>query len=1364
MDVRLQWWRRISAILRNLDKGQLWIICADANVRLGSQETEAVGSHHGDPEDPPGAAFRSLAEALQTFMPSTFEWSMHGDGGTLVQKRNKTCARSDFICLPAVWKSSQVSAWIDTTIHAGHTGLDHFAVLADVWLQVLPTDHTCRRKPRFDAKAVADPALYGELASRLHAIQPRSWEISVHDHASLLIADIQGVLGQVLPRHGKTLRRDFLSSQTHSFVGALRVARKQLKLKKEALRLTRIRCAFIAWKQCDHGYSFDMLFQGRWLSQLFFGIALDAERVANFGCLLRQSAKADKIKYVEDLASQVDTASLAEIHRAVQKLLKPKRFAKGRQQPQSLLKWKDGSVCHTPAEQRARWRQFFAEMEAGDMLRPDELLDECQHVQSTRAAITAIKGSDMPSILDLDRAMHLVKTGRAPGLDGIPPEVCRKFATPMAVLWWPVLLKMMVHSSEPLILKGAELLTIPKGKGSPALCESSRGIILQSTFAKVLQRTTRGLMTGRFEEDALEMQLGSRKGLTALYGSFAARSFLVYAKKKGWSAALIFFDISSAFYSVIRELITGCSGDCFDLPAVARGLKLTEAELQGMAHVIACDPILGGGDSSQLLRGLAGDIHSATWFSLRNDSVIIRTRRGSRPGSPWADVLFGILFSRGLRVGLADHAVDGACFIPSIEWNGHRSIGGPTSHAAETQSIRMEEIIFADDLAIGGACCCAQSLASSTARLSACILDSFYGHGLQPNMGPEKTSALLAPVGQGSRSVRRQIYSTQSARLPVLLGHAASVFMDAVPSYKHLGCKISHDAGIEPEVLRRLQLGQAALREGKKKIYCNRLIALEKRALLFRGKVLACALHGAGAWPVVKCSTFRRWRSGILGMYRQLLLITPEESQHWTTSQIVSAVGLPRPEVLLHTERVRFVSLMFRTAPNIVWALAQADEKFLEGVWNAFDWLYSRVATTTSLPPPCGAGDAIDSWLNFSKLQPGKWKGLVKRAVGLDKQLNDIQAFLEMQLRDVWPDAGRPELVSHGPWRHACLICRLSFPSRQQWAVHAATLHGYRAPCKQLTQGRQCQACGRIYASSARLSAHLRAVTGCFRTVHALHKEGRLFSLLEGAGHPQTPVLPAPADFIRQGVDLLDADDVSFKTRLMAQAFDSVDEVVEFASRCVQPFDCIMSGLEDCRHSGAAISHEVLCAAIDELRNIGSGLPCKHRREADIAGHFIPRVSVLPSFAPTSSGTVLAYGTPDPIWMRLHGCEACAVQQCRDVDELLERFDMFSIVWCSFVRPPLTGETLWSPTPSTLRKGRKHMRWCRRFLLVWTKAMKAAARGGISGLFLLGVQQAQLGNLLEWSCQAGAVCSFSGAPALLSFGFHSNLACQRRVA
>ena len=107
---------------------------------------------------------------------------------------------------------------------------------------------------------------------------------------------------------------------------------------------------------------------------------------------------------------------------------------------------------------------------------------------------------------------------------------------------------------------------------------------------------------------------------------------------------------------------------------------------------------------------------------------------------------------------------------------------------------------------------------------------------LRPNMGPGKTSAVLAPHGAGSRLVRHKISTDQQSSLPVLLENVSSTRLAIVPSYQHLGCRIMYSGSMTEEVTRRVQLRRAAFREGRKLVYCCKQVQLDRRTCIFRGR------------------------------------------------------------------------------------------------------------------------------------------------------------------------------------------------------------------------------------------------------------------------------------------------------------------------------------------------------------------------------------------------------------------------------------------------------------------------------------------------------------------------------------------------
>ena len=84
-------------------------------------------------------------------------------------------------------------------------------------------------------------------------------------------------------------------------------------------------------------------------------------------------------------------------------------------------------------------------------------------------------------------------------------------------------------------------------------------------------------------------------------------------------------------------------------------------------------------------------------MTLRNDNQVVRTRRGTRPGSSWADLTFGVLIRRVLHLRDVNRQRAGCVMAPvSIAWDGYRDWRPPAQPQGEES---LADIVWADDVA-----------------------------------------------------------------------------------------------------------------------------------------------------------------------------------------------------------------------------------------------------------------------------------------------------------------------------------------------------------------------------------------------------------------------------------------------------------------------------------------------------------------------------------------------------------------------------------------------------------------------------------------------------------------------------------------
>ncbi|CAE7399380.1 unnamed protein product [Symbiodinium microadriaticum] len=417
----------------------------------------------------------------------------------------------------------------------------------------------------------------------------------------------------------------------------------------------------------------------------------------------------------------------------------------------------------------------------------------------------------------------------------------------------------------------------------------------------------------------LRRELTGKAGCSATFGHLCSRSLLHFAKAHNLSAGLLFVDLQSAYYAVIRETVLGGGLSDRPLVEVADALGLDAEDLQLLRHYAEQEPVLQQQDASPLLISLARELHRQTWFVLAEDpqARLVETQRGTRPGGTLADVLFNVLFAKVLsrrRLSESSHST------PRVPWHGERTPFLAASPDDPT-TVLIEDIVYADDLCTPVTCPEAPHLRGVVSSVTADTMDVLTPHALRPNLGPTKTSAVFAPVGAGSRRARQEAFVQLKGRVPVWPESKGLLWLDLVPKYRHLGSIVTHDCKMGPEIRHRMALAASAFREGKRKLYACRAIPLPKRALLFRTHVLSILLSGAGSWPFLSKGEWQSFKGGVLGFYRQLLCLRSSGDWHRTEAQIFSGVALPSPEALLHAERLRLLGQLVRSAPDQVWAL-----------------------------------------------------------------------------------------------------------------------------------------------------------------------------------------------------------------------------------------------------------------------------------------------------------------------------------------------------------------------------------------------------------------------------------------------------------
>lgn len=142
------------------------------------------------------------------------------------------------------------------------------------------------------------------------------------------------------------------------------------------------------------------------------------------------------------------------------------------------------STCIRSADERTlyiaqqnvliRWNEHFSTLLNNSSTVCQESLD------TTPQLPIAINMYMLPDLFEITNAIRRLKSGKAAGPDGLPPEVFKVALIPLSRKLQPLFSAIWQQSTLPSDLKDAQIIPIYKGKGDRSLCDNYRGIYLLS--------------------------------------------------------------------------------------------------------------------------------------------------------------------------------------------------------------------------------------------------------------------------------------------------------------------------------------------------------------------------------------------------------------------------------------------------------------------------------------------------------------------------------------------------------------------------------------------------------------------------------------------------------------------------------------------------------------------------------------------------------------------------------------------------------------------------------------------------------------------------------------------------------------------
>ena len=138
-------------------------------------------------------------------------------------------------------------------------------------------------------------------------------------------------------------------------------------------------------------------------------------------------------------------------------------------------------------------------------------------------------------------------SGKAPGSDGIPPDLIKRCKTTLLHSLHVVLCRCWQEGALPQDTRDAKTITLFRNKGERSDCNNNRDVYLLSINGKVFAKVILIRLQKLVERVNPESQCGFRPGRSTIEMVFSLRLPLENCREQQMSLCIAFFDLTKAF-------------------------------------------------------------------------------------------------------------------------------------------------------------------------------------------------------------------------------------------------------------------------------------------------------------------------------------------------------------------------------------------------------------------------------------------------------------------------------------------------------------------------------------------------------------------------------------------------------------------------------------------------------------------------------------------------------------------------------------------------------------------------------------------------------------------------------------------------
>ena len=994
------------------------IVLADANARVGSEVSQCIGPFGAEPENIAGECFHAWLHEHSLFVPQTDDAFHHGCHTTW-QHSSGGEARLDYIAIDQALRNSAIKtclADVDLTIQKP----DHMPIVID-----LPI--TCNLRAPRSADAAhkkLDPV----------GLEPPSvpWHVNVHSHAGRL----QHWLQQHQPaQNGQYRRKRHLQDSTWTLIARKKWHWRRCRHLRQTYRRAMLRELFTAWR---YGTSPDDVRCYRpWLRVCDQALALHGWQYSRLCSQVLHAVRQDDRHYYEQIACHQDAVAadegLSGLWRHIKHIL-----------PKGIAKRKSNLRCFGP--QVDELCQHYCNLEAGYPVPYTELLDQCaarQRAAQDELPLT-LRLSDIPTRTEIESLCKLAKRGRAPGLDGVQAEVLQQCMVANSEVFFAMLFKIWTLAAEPLSFKGGSICSIAKKTGVTSAA-GMRGVMLLDTLAKLYHALLRHRLLPWATNHRTATQFGGYKGQQTIFATLMLRCFANYVSSQCMSMAIIFVDVRSAFHCLLRQHAFGTSEN---LPSALVDALVREG--LDIEHILQQIPLIAADfrDAPSAVARVMRDAHQDTWFTCPGSQQCFATTRGSRPGSPIADLAYNVMMSSLLRQLQA--RIDGIstlqeasailqCQAPLLAWVDDVALPLPCRHAGQVDPLLQQVLTMMHEV--------------------------FASYGLRLNCSAGKTEAIVHYRGKQAPALRKERFLDGYGKLSVP-GYEE---LRIVAQYTHLGIVVAQNFDLSADLNFKLGKATSAFRSMSRTIFHNRRWSIELRLKLFDTLILPIIFYGSGSWPLLSARQFLRLSGAITKWQRQIVGIGFWSNHNVTDAEFRATWRIPDLSIRLAKHRLLFMLQLHRHAPSEVWHMITAEDEhcktsWLQAVRHAFKWLHTMHQDVPT--HECTAADLL-TWVQMATHQKAR---LIRNAVArhlTQEQTAHHVVSMHRSIQQTCIDAGVDFDTVFAPSPVGGIFagdnCPCTFSSIQGLNAHRWKKHGVFSSERKFVFSGVCECCRKCF-------------------------------------------------------------------------------------------------------------------------------------------------------------------------------------------------------------------------------------------------------------------------------------------------------------